>query len=90
MTTFATSVTLRAPIPYKVPRRYAPIVFSFLMSTAIVAVTSAMITAINTGFDAGYPERWLHAYALAWAFAFPTVAILGPRVRRLVERHTAG
>ncbi len=85
-----TTLALHAPVLHKMPRRYAPILFSFVMSTAIVAVTSGMITAINTGIDAGYPERWMRAYALAWAFAFPTVALVGPRVRRLVERITSG
>ena len=88
MTTLA--LNLHIPAPHKLPRRYAPILFSFLMSTAIVAVTSGMITAINTGVGAGYGERWARSYALAWTFAFPTVAVVGPRVRRLVERFTAG
>jgi hypothetical protein len=56
----------------RIPRRFAPWLFSLIMSTAICAVTSSMIVAINTGLDAHYLERWLRAYALAWAFAFPT------------------
>ena len=38
----------------RLPRRYAPIVFALIMSTLICAVTSSMIVAINTGFDAGF------------------------------------
>jgi hypothetical protein len=72
----------------RVPGRYAHIVSAFIMSTVICAITSGMITAINTGFDASYLERWMRAYGLAWAFAFPTVALAGPSVRRLVDRIT--
>ena len=69
----------------RLPRRYAPIVFGLVMSTLICAVTSSMIVAINTGFDAGFCERWLRSYVMAWAFAFPTVVLLAPHVRRWIE-----
>ncbi len=69
----------------RLPRRYGPIVFALVMSTLICAVTSSMIVAINTGFDAGYVERWLRSYVMAWAFAFPTVVLLAPHVRRLID-----
>ncbi len=70
----------------RVPRRYSPILFAFVMSTMICAVTSFMITAINTGIDPGYGARWLRAYVLAWSFAFPMVAIVAPHVRRWIDR----
>lgn len=69
----------------RLPRRYAPIVFALIMSTLICAVTSSMIVAINTGFDAGFVERWMRSYVMAWAFAFPTVVLLAPQVRRWIE-----
>jgi len=75
-----------APAGLRIPRAMVPVVFGFIMSTAICAVTSCLITAINTGFDAGYLERWLRAYGLAWAFAFPTVVLATPHIRRWVER----
>jgi len=84
--------TLTLPLPafaiHRLPRRYAPILMALILSTAICAVTSGMITAINTGLDAGYLERWLRAYALAWAFAFPTVALVSPHLRRWIAALT--
>ena len=79
-----TTTTAACTLP-RLPRRYAPIVFGLVMSTMICAVTSSMITAINTGFDAGYVERWMRAYVLAWAFAFPTVVIVAPHIRRWID-----
>jgi hypothetical protein len=32
--------------------------------------------------------RWLHAYALAWLIAFPSVTFVAPIVRRFVDRIT--
>lgn len=73
----------------KVPRRFAGVLFAFLMSVSLSGMLSAAITAVNTGIDAGFIGRWLPAYGLAWSFAFPAVIITAPRVRVLVERLTA-
>jgi hypothetical protein len=73
----------------KIPGRFGPVLFAFLMSVSLSGALSAAITAVNTGLDAGFVGRWLHAYALAWSFAFPAVTLVAPRVRALVERLTA-
>jgi Protein of unknown function (DUF2798) len=86
-TTPSALATIRPPI--RIPRRYAGIVFALLMSTSISALMSAAITLLNTGWDAGFAARWLHAYALSWSMAFPIVATVAPRVRQLVDRLTA-
>jgi hypothetical protein len=72
----------------KLPKRFAPVLFAFLMSISLSGFLSAAITAINTGIDAGFLMRWLHAYALAWSIAFPSVTIVAPIVRRFVDRIT--
>lgn len=69
----------------RIPQRYATMLFAFLMSISLSALMSFVITAINTGFDAEFLRRWLHAYALAWSIAFPAVTLVAPRVRRLVD-----
>jgi hypothetical protein len=73
----------------RIPKRYDGIVFALLMSTLISALMSAAITPLNTGWDVAFLGRWLHAYALSWAMAFPIVATVAPRVRRLVDQITA-
>ncbi|MEM6636203.1 MAG: DUF2798 domain-containing protein [Pseudomonadota bacterium] len=72
----------------KIPARFAPVLFAFIMSATLGGVLSAIITALNTGFSDGYPTRWLHAYALAFSLAFPSVTLVAPVVRRFVDRHT--
>ncbi len=83
------SPALYLPALPKIPRRYAPVLFAFFMSTSLSGALSAAITAVNTGLGTGFVGRWLHAYALAWSFAFPAVTAVAPRVRALVERLTA-
>jgi hypothetical protein len=83
------SPTLALPSLPKLPRRYAPVLFALLMSITLSGALSAAITAVNTGLGAGFIARWLHAYALAWSFAFPAVTVVAPRVRALVDRLTA-
>lgn len=72
-----------------IPKRFASLLFAFLMSISLSGFLSAAITAVNTGIDAGFFSRWLPAYGLAWSLAFPSVTIVAPRVRRLVDRLTA-
>lgn len=74
--------------PLKLHKKSAPILFAFMMSVILSAMLSFAITAINTGVDGGFVSRWLHAYALSWALAFPSVTFVAPIVRRLVERIT--
>ncbi len=83
------SPALRLSALPNIPRRCAPVLFAFFMATSLSGALSAAITAVNTGLGTGFVGRWLHAYALAWAFAFPAVTAVAPRVRALVERLTA-
>jgi Protein of unknown function (DUF2798) len=73
---------------FKLDRKFAPVLFAFIMSVSLSAMLSFAITAINTGFDGGFVSRWLHAYALSWALAFPSVTLVAPTVRRVVDRFT--
>ncbi len=72
----------------KIPKRFAPILFAFLMSASLGGVMSATVTAVNTGLEAGFLGRWLQAYALAFSLAFPSVTFIAPVVRHFVDRLT--
>ena len=72
----------------KIPRRYAPLLFGALLSAIMVAFVSAFVLAVNQGVHAGFAWQWAKSCATTWPVAFPTVTLLAPRVRRVVERIT--
>lgn len=66
-----------------IPTRYQAMVFNAFMTFFMVLTMTAIATFINTGLDAGYVARWLHAFAIAWPIAFLAVNVMGPIARRL-------
>ncbi|MCP5332738.1 MAG: DUF2798 domain-containing protein [Pseudomonadales bacterium] len=71
------------------PARFAPILFSALLSAIMVCIVSAFVLAISQGVQSGFPAQWLRSCLTTWPVAFPTVAIVAPWVRRIVGRVTA-
>lgn len=72
-----------------IPPRFAPLLFSALLSAIMVAIVSAFVLATSQGMHAGFGSQWLRSCASTWPVAFPTVALVAPLVRRLVGRITA-
>jgi hypothetical protein len=73
----------------RIPARFAPILFSALLSAIMVCIVSAFVLAISQGVQSGFPAQWLRSCLTTWPVAFPTVAIVAPWVRRIVGRVTA-
>jgi hypothetical protein len=71
-----------------IPARYAPILFSALLSSIMVAIVSAFVLISSQGFHPGLGIQWLKSCATTWPVAFPTVAVVAPWVRRVVGRLT--
>lgn len=72
----------------RIPARYAPLLFSALLSAIMVSIVSAFVLATTRGISAGFGAAWLRSCATTWPVAFPTVAIVAPLVRRVVSRMT--
>lgn len=72
-----------------IPSRYAPLLFSALLSSIMVAIVSAFVLITNQGWSAAFPSAWLRSCLTTWPVAFPTVAIVAPFVRKVVARVTA-
>lgn len=72
----------------RIPARYAPILFSALLSAIMVCIVSAFVLATSQGIDAEFPAQWLRSCITTWPVAFPTVAIVAPWVRRVVSAIT--
>lgn len=73
----------------RIPARFAPMLFSALLSAIMVCIVSAFVLTTAQGFHAGLPAQWLKSCVTTWPIAFPTVAIVAPWTRRLVSRMTA-
>lgn len=73
----------------RIPARFAPLLFSGLLSAIMVCIVSAFVLLVSQGLHAGLPAQWLRSCLTTWPVAFPTVAIVAPLVRRLVGRMTA-
>ena len=72
----------------RIPARYAPILFSALLSSIMVAIVSAFVLVTTQGLHPGIVAQWLKSCATTWPVAFPTVAVVAPMVRRIIGRLT--
>lgn len=70
---------------WRLAARWTPLVFAFWMAAIMALLMCTVITAANTGIDAGLPGRVLRAYALAMPVAFGCVLLVRPLVARLVR-----
>lgn len=73
----------------RIPARFAPVLFSALLSAIMVCIVSAFVLIASRGFHPGLPAQWVRSCLTTWPVAFPTVAIVAPFVRRAVARATA-
>ena len=72
----------------RIPARFAPILFSALLSAIMVCIVSAFVLMISQGFHAGFVAQWLKSCVTTWPVAFPTVAVVAPWVRGMVGKMT--
>ncbi|MCB1754923.1 MAG: DUF2798 domain-containing protein [Gammaproteobacteria bacterium] len=66
------------------PARYAPLLFSAILSAIMVCIVSAFVLLISQGIQPGFFGQWVKSCLTTWPVAFPTVAIVAPLVRRIV------
>ncbi|MBR7800534.1 DUF2798 domain-containing protein [Undibacterium fentianense] len=62
------------------------LLFALIMSMFMAFCMSGILTAVNTGLGGAFILRWLHAFLVAWACAFPLVLLFAPVTRKLVAR----
>ena len=71
-----------------IPARFAPLLFSAILSAIMVAFVSAFVLISAQGLHSGLVAAWLKSCATTWPVAFPTVAVVAPLVRRWVGKIT--
>lgn len=73
----------------KLPSRFAPILFGFVLSGLMSCIVSGIATLRAVGLVAAFPQLWFGAWLTAWAVAFPIVLLAAPLTRRLVRHLVA-
>lgn len=82
------TIYLIKEIEMRIPARFAPLLFSALLSAIMVCIVSAFVLVISQGIHPGFINQWVKSCLTTWPVAFPTVAIVAPLVRQIVTRVT--
>ena len=72
-----------------IPAKFAPLLFSAILSGLMSCLISGLSTFRVSGWSADFPGLWLGAWLTAWLVAFPVVLVLAPVTRRMVSYLTA-
>lgn len=65
--------------------KFRPYLYSFFMSLSMSGIMSLVVSLHNLGWDEHILSIWLSAWRFSFMLAFPTVLMLTPLVRRLVD-----
>ncbi|GDY34197.1 DUF2798 domain-containing protein [Acidovorax sp. NB1] len=71
-----------------IPARYAPLLFSLILSGCMSLLVSGISTWRTLPPDQGFVGLWMGAWLTGWLFAFPAVMLAAPLARRVVARLT--
>lgn len=66
----------------KLPARSAAWVMPLLLSILMTFIVSMVSTLRSIGLSPDMPRIWLSAWGLSWVFAFPTLLMVLPLVRK--------
>jgi len=69
----------------RLPARYGAILMPMVLSILMTFVVSLIATVRAIGFTEDFIIRWLPAWGLSWLVAFPTLLLVLPLVRRIVN-----
>lgn len=67
----------------KLPARYATWVMPLLLSIFMTFIVSLISTLRGVGLSPDMARIWMSSWALSWVFAFPTLLVVLPLVRKL-------
>jgi len=70
------------------PAKFAPILFSFILSIMMSCVVSGIATYNVLGLLDGFFNFWMMAWLKSWLVAFPSILVVAPLTRRLVGKLT--
>lgn len=71
-----------------IPIKYAPLLFSLILSGLMSLLVSGITTLRVSGLTPDFLGLWISAWLTAWLVAFPAVVVVAPLARSLVARLT--
>jgi hypothetical protein len=74
---------------YKLPKSTAPVVMPLILSIFMTCIVSGISTIRTIGFTMEALHLWPGSWLVSWIFAFPTLLIVLPLVRRIVSKVVA-
>ena len=69
----------------RLPHRYAAKLLAFFTSLIMSFIMSIVITFLNLGWVDDFLARWMHAWLSSFLIAFPTILLVLPIARNLVN-----
>ncbi len=69
----------------RIPRRYAPKLLAFFTSLIMSFIMSMVITFLNLGLVDNFLLLWMRAWLSAFLIGFPTILLVLPIARHIVE-----
>ena len=68
-----------------IDKKYQHLVFAFFMALLMSCFMSLVISIFNVGFVSHILTIWLNAWGFAFVVAFPTITLVIPVVRKMVN-----
>lgn len=68
-----------------IPNKYAPMLFSLILSGLMSLLVSGIATFRAIGLSDGILILWVSAWLTAWLVAFPAVMLVAPFAQRVVR-----
>ena len=78
----------RLDLKKMIPKKYSNLVYILLMGLGMSLLMTLIITYVNTGFDVNYVRRFLKAWSVSLPIAIGTVLVVGPLVKKFVDKYT--
>lgn len=67
------------------PKRFAPMLFSLILSGAMSLLVSGIATFRAVGIGDGFLGLWISGWLTAWLIAFPAVMLVAPISQKIVK-----
>ena len=71
-----------------IPKKYSNFVYILIMGFGMSLLMTLIITYINTGMDNEYVDRFFKAWSVSLPIAIITALLVGPPIKKFVDKIT--